>query len=161
MRWRHLVLLNVLVLLSLPADGQTDEKPIKPANIPTQFTGQFVWLMDPSGPPGAADGITVTINKFEEKDGVILFSGADNYHDSGFTAKIHGKIDPQSHHFTMWESEPSNSNSTTDGSFEGTISLDLQSIDAVWTTRATGKKGKLHLQTAKTRQSNRPPTAGQ
>ena len=59
--------------------------------------------------------------------------------------KVEGTIDAKKRRVSIRESDPSKPDSETDGSFEGTISENLQTIEAVWTTRGTGRKGDLKV----------------
>lgn len=48
---------------------------------------------------------------------------------------------------TIWEHDPIDPGGfIIDGSHQGRLSDDLQTIDATWTSRATGEQGQLHLQ---------------
>ncbi|MDP6584934.1 MAG: hypothetical protein QF535_09775, partial [Anaerolineales bacterium] len=56
------------------------------------------------------------------------------------------KITPSTLCFEMWEMNPTGSvDFVTDGSHVGTISNDLKSIQAVWTTKVSGEQGDLKL----------------
>jgi len=95
----------------------------------------------------------VTINvptSFLDQEGNIVADGKGRYlsirggpHD--INIKI--KISPESRRFEMWEIDPDkDSGFLTEGSHVGTISKDLKTIKAVWTTTGTGEQGELLLE---------------
>ena len=66
--------------------------------------------------------------------------------------KVEGVIDRKTRRVSLRESEPSRANSDTNGSFEGAISEDFQSIDAVWNTNGSRNNGELKLKARKAKE---------
>jgi hypothetical protein len=128
----------VLVLFLIPNPERWDDKRIRVANVPREFKGDFEWR-------GWKNPYTLVlkIDKIEEKDGVIRFSGTHFYTPGDYRMKVEGTIDAKKRSVSIRESDPSKPDSETDGSFEGTISEDLKTLEAVWTTKDTGKMGDL------------------
>jgi hypothetical protein len=94
--------------------------------------------------------VTISINNIltDLEDNVIAegngFYEAKGYDNTAINIKI--KITPSTLRFEMWEMNPTGSGDyETDGSHVGTISNDLKSIQAVWTTKVSGKQGDLKL----------------
>ena len=141
---KRVAVLWVLALVLIPSLGQADDKPIRVADVPREFKGEFEWR-DEKKPYT----LVLKIDKIEEKGGVIRFSGTHAYTPGDYKMKVEGTIDPKKRSVSIRESDPSKADSETDGSFEGTISEDLQSIEAVWTTKGTGKKGDLKVKAKK------------
>jgi hypothetical protein len=133
-----------LALFVLPGVGRAEDKPIHAAAVPREFKGEYEWR-DEKKPYT----LTLKIDKIEEKDGTISFFGSHLYTPGDYKMKIEGTIDAKSRRITIRESDPSQDDSETDGSFEGTISKDLQTIEAVWTTKSTGNKGDLKVEAEK------------
>jgi hypothetical protein len=158
---KRIAVLWVLTLVLMPSIGQADGKPIREANvpreikeeseqrvrvadIPREFKGEFEWRDEKK--PYRLD---LKIDKIEEKGGVIRLSGTHAYTPGDYKMKVEGTIDPKKRNISIRESDPSKADSETDGSFEGTISEDLQSIEAVWTAKGTGNKGDLKVKANK------------
>lgn len=83
-----------------------------------------------------------------DSDGNVVAMGTGEYKTANGDTKIDIKfqISPNLLRFEMWEMNPKgSSNFITDGSHIGTISEDLKTINAVWTTKSTGKHGDLSL----------------
>jgi len=135
----------VFAIVVIPSLVQADEKKIRVADIPREFTGTFEWRSDEVLLPA-----TLTIEKIEEKDGVITFTGVQHYANTGSQMKVEGTILVRNRRITIRESELTNTNAVIDGSFEGTISPDMQMIDAIWTTDSNGSKGDLRHMAKKT-----------
>ena len=136
----------VCALFLLTGAAPIEEKPIRAADVPREFKGQFTWK-----DADMSFTLTLTIDKIDEKDGVIRFSGSHLYTPGDYKMKIEGTIDAKSRRITIQESDPSRESSEIDGSFEGTISKGLDSIEAVWTTKSTGKKGDLKVEAKKSK----------
>jgi hypothetical protein len=141
---QRVAVLWVSALLLIPSAGRSDDKPIRTADVPREFKGEFEWR-DEKKPYT----LVLKIEKIEEKDGVIRFSGTHVYTPGDYKMKVEGTIDAKKRSVTIRESDPSKPDSETDGSFEGSITEDLQAIDAVWTTKSTGNKGDLKVKAKK------------
>jgi hypothetical protein len=142
-----IALMASLVILAIfihPQPGLADVKQIRVGNIAREFKGEFEWRDEKK--PYA---LMLKINKIEEKDGVIHFSGIHIYMPGNYKMKVEGTINPNKRSISIRELDPSRADSETDGSFEGTISEDLQTIEAVWTTKGTGNKGDLKVRALK------------
>jgi hypothetical protein len=137
---RRVAVLWILALVLAPSLGRSDDKPVRVADVPRIFEGEFEWRdgRDPYT-------LVLTIDKIEEKDGVIHFSGTHVYTPGDYKMKVEGTIDPKKRSISIRESDPSKADSETDGSFEGTISKNLLSIEAVWTSKDTCNKGDLKV----------------
>jgi hypothetical protein len=161
------IALSAMISLSPVGRATAENQAALPNVLPNKFVGTFRWVSKLPGPeqPGrefwrldkSPSPVTLTIERAEVKDGIIRLSGKHVYKDS--QVKVVGKINPQSGQLSLWEFEPvPNTNFTTEGSFEGTISKDFQTIEAEWTTTGgpmIGFKGDLHLQA----ESSQPPPA--
>lgn len=146
MTWRHVILIALLVSPTFGQDGSGD-KPVRAGDIPRVFRGEYAWR-EGAGTWQMPSKVTLTMDTIVEKNGTIEFSGSDVYvKGNEYKMKVTGTIDPRWRFLTMKEVAVSSPVGMTDGSYEGTISRDLQTIDAVWTTSGTGKKGDLHLTT--------------
>ncbi len=141
---KHIVVLWVFVLLLIPSPGRSEDKPVRAADVPREFKGVFEWRGEKK-----PYTLILKIDKIEETDAVVSFSGTHLYTPGDYEMKIEGTIDTQKRSVTIRESDPSRPDSVTDGSFEGTISGDLQTLEAVWTTRGTGNKGDLRVMAKK------------
>jgi hypothetical protein len=93
--------------------------------------------------------MTISINNIltDLEDNVIAGGNGLYETEDGNTAiNIKIKITPSTLRFEMWEMNPTGSDDfVTDGSHVGTISNDLKSIQAVWTTKGSGEQGDLKL----------------
>jgi hypothetical protein len=135
---------SALVLFVVTSAGWAQDIPIRAADVPREFKGEFAWR-DETKPYT----LTLEIDKIDEKHGTIRFSGSHLFTPGDYKMKVDGTIDAKSRRITIRESDPSRADSDTDGSFEGTITADLQTIEAVWTTKSTGNKGTLKVQAKK------------
>ena len=141
---RRSAVMCTLALFLASSIGQAEDKPVRAADVPREFKGEYEWR-DEKKPYT----LTLKIDKIEEKDGVIHFSGSHLYAPGDYKMKVAGTIDTKKRSVSIRESDPSRPDTETDGSFEGAISEDLQSIDAVWTTKGTGNKGDLKVKANK------------
>ena len=113
--------------------------------IPREFEGQFSWR---AGVDTQPNHLVLKIDRVKEKDGILSFSGSHIY-QSGDRMRAAGTIDLENHRVSIRESEASSVDAETDGLFAGTISTDLQTIEAEWTSHSTGDKGELKLEAKK------------
>lgn len=132
----------IAAVLFLGATGTlAEKKPIAASDIPRRFEGQYKWRKE-----GRKYSVVLTIDKVKDKkDGTIRFSGSHAYSSGDYTMAVDGTIDTDDRSITMHESDPTNPNSEVEGFFEGTISDDLKTIEAVWTTKSSGLKGDLKV----------------
>ncbi len=146
MNWSYRIICLCLLCLVLPDSLRAEDKPLKASDIPTNFVGRLNWQFAPAADHTVIvpDSFRLVIDNMEEKDGQIFFAGHD-INQSRSKTTIHGKIDLKTRHLTMKESEPADVHPVTEGTLEGTISPDLQTIEAVWTTQSSDKKGTLRL----------------
>ncbi len=143
----RLIILGALLVAGIVEGSPAEEKPVRSSEIPRVFRGEYAWR-EGAGTWQVPSKVTLTIETIVEKNGMIEFSGSDVYvKGNEYKMKVTGKIDPQWRFLTMKETAASSPSGVTDGSYEGTISRDLQTIEAVWTTTGTGKKGDLYLTT--------------
>ena len=133
-----------LALISLANIADAQDRPIRVADLPREFQGQYQW-----GDGSMPFTLILKFEKIEEKQGTIHFSGSHFYMPGDWKAKIDGTIDAKSGRITIWESEASRPGLVTDGSFVGAVSSDLQSIEALWTTNSTGNTGWLKVKAKK------------
>lgn len=113
------------------------------ANLPTDFQGTFQWDNDPT-----VQEVKVRIDSVSIGSGrQVTATGSAVYTTLGQKTAINvtWQIDPVTGRFEMWEKDPTSADFVTDGSHVGTISTDLQSINAMWTTRSSGQLGQLCL----------------
>jgi hypothetical protein len=132
--------LFALVLVLEPSMRRPPEKPVRATDMPHEFRGQFAW-----GQQDNPYTLILTIERITGKDGIITFWGRHHYTPGDYTMKVEGTIDARSRRIRIRESQPSHPNADTDGSFNGTISEDLRTIDAGWTGSSPDKKGALKL----------------
>jgi hypothetical protein len=140
------VVFCIVVFGAVAQDGFAQDKPIQATAVPREFKGTFEWRDAPQ-----PYTVTLKIEKIAEKDGVLRFSGTHFYTPGNYLLHVEGIIDPKSRVLTIRESDPAQSGAITNGSFSGTLSKDLQTIDAVWSTTDTRAKGDLKVQAEKTR----------
>jgi hypothetical protein len=129
-----------------PSAATEKDKPIKAADVPREFRGTFEWK-DMS----AAYDLILKIEKIAEKDGVIRFSGTHSYTPGEYVMKIEGTIDPKSRRISIFETEVLAGGGDLDGSFAGTISADLTTLEAMWTSDTSGKRGDLKVKAQKSK----------
>jgi hypothetical protein len=132
--------LALAVILCLPLAIQAQQPPQKAPQLPRTFTGIFEWR----GTNPMRERVTLTIDSVEEKDGVITFTGTQTYQGAMLTEKATGRIDRKTGKISLRVSDPSGP-AITEGSFEGTISANLDAITTVWIGQNGGMDGDLKL----------------
>ena len=133
---------TALLLFATSASGEAAPRlKDKGPTVPRDFNGKFGLYT-----------VVLKIDSVQEKDGLIRFKGTHIYTPGDYTMKVEGTIDRKTWRVSIRESEPSHAGSDTNGSFEGAISEDFQSIDAVWTTEGTRNKGELKLKARKAKE---------
>jgi len=116
--------------------------------LPKIFAGEFRWYGDSIGQKVQ---IMINLTKRQDDSKRIEAIGCGRYDASGRVTNIGIRmlIDPRTLEIEIWEFDPRGPASfTTDGSHKGKLFDDLQGIDAEWTTRSTGQKGRLLLRAA-------------
>lgn len=144
--------LSALLLIALPAlaaaEAPTTDERSFAERVPRAWCGVFRW-------DGDAREQHVTI-RFErvaarpggeiEAEGPGLVRYEDEPPERGVRFRMRAAIDPATLRIEMFESIGApRSDYVTDGSHLGALAPDLQSLSAVWTTRATGRQGALRL----------------
>jgi hypothetical protein len=141
---RILVVALFVGLVSLPAGGQTLSTRTIERNLPRNYTGTFSW--DSGGDEQTVDIRFDVVRKLEA--GLIEAIGCGRYDASGVVTDIKVKmtISAPDLAIELFELEPEGeADFTVDGSHVGHLSDRLRHLVAVWTTRATGAKGRLDL----------------
>jgi len=142
-------LLNFLMFSSLLFSGgetfaATPDKLAIRDNLPRHYSGTFNWHGNKS-----VQYVSIAISKvYIDSENNIIAEGAGKYTENRRDTNIDIiiKISPETLRFEMWEKNPADSGSfVTDGSHVGTISNDLKTIKAVWTTKSNGKQGDWKL----------------
>jgi hypothetical protein len=112
--------------------------------LPRTYAGEFRWHGNPR-----PQKVEIKINLTKRIDARRVETiGCGRYDAAGAITDIGVRmmIDVDNLDIEIWEFSPSGSPSfTTDGSHKGKLADDLQAINAEWTTRSTGEKGKLEL----------------
>ncbi|MEM7216565.1 MAG: hypothetical protein AAF423_13580 [Pseudomonadota bacterium] len=80
-----------------------------------------------------------------------MATGQGSYMSGGTLTfiKVRWRIDSDNFNITISESEPTEPDFVTDGTYEGTISWDLLKVRTKWETRSTGQTGVLELEADK------------
>jgi endonuclease G len=126
-------------------DGKQEKvKAVRPADIPIEYTGQYQWQGG-----GQPHEVTLKLSLIEMNGDDIRIVGTHTYAPGGYTMKVTGVIDRRTRRLTLLESEPNMPDAVTEGVFQGTLSEDFQSIEAVWTSAANGFQGALKLRAKK------------
>ena len=116
------------------------------ARLCGSFRGTFQWEASP-----AVQDVSIRLEPATvDGAGAVSAVGKGDYIVNGVrTTSIDVKwlIEAQSLRFEMWELNPVGISRSfvTDGSHVGTITPDLRTIEATWTTQSSGQRGKLLL----------------
>ena len=132
--------------LTLAASGQTGDIDALVANLPRGFVGDFRWDDD-----RAIQNVAIRFRSVRRVDAEHAEAlGCGNYNAAGIVTSIDVKMQVtlSGLQVEIWESAPDRGNFTTDGSHHGRLSQDLGAIDAEWTTRSSGQRGRLRLRAA-------------
>ena len=112
--------------------------------LPRAFIGEFLWDGDKT-----VQNIVITFDQVRALNGQNAEAlGCGSYEVGRTVSKIRVRMfvklpDLQ---VEIFERSPEGNGSfETGGSHRGTLSADLQTIDAQWTTTASGQRGQLHL----------------
>jgi len=142
--WSVLVLAAILCCFSsaaLAADANETADA-----LPRRFKGIYQWRDRKFG-----SEVFVKITDIRVANGLIWAEGEGRHVEEEFRTEIKVElvIDPATLAVEMWEQSPrgerDNPKFSTDGSYRGEIAPDLKTIQAVWTTASTGRKGTLTL----------------
>lgn len=113
-------------------------------NLPSDYTGEFRWYGD-----SVSQLVEIRILAVGRPDANRIEAiGCGRYDAYGRITRIRVRmvIEVPSLDVEIWEFNPvSGAFFTIDGSHKGKLVGNLQSIDAEWTTRTTGQKGRLRL----------------
>lgn len=118
----------------------------KQAPVMHYYAGNFQWQG-----PYESQRVEFCFTQRTNKNNEISLKGHGRYFTSKSVTEValQGLVKLKSHDIEIWESDPVGSkNFITDGSHHGTISNDLNSINAIWATNSNKQKGKLQLQAA-------------
>jgi hypothetical protein len=132
--------------LSLAATAQTGDIDALVANLPRGFIGDFRW-----DDGGAIQNVAIRFKSVRRVDAEHAEAlGCGNYNTAGIVAAIDVKMQVTltGLEVEIWESAPDRASFVTDGSHRGRLSRDLDAIDAEWTTRSSGQRGRLRLRAA-------------
>ncbi len=125
------------------ACGQATDAESVIARLPRAFVGEFRWDND-----RATQTVAIRFETVRRLDAAhVEATGCGVYDADGKVTAIDVKM-----HVTVpdlaveiWESAPDRAAFVTDGSHRGSLSGDLRSIDARWTTASSGQQGRLRL----------------
>lgn len=126
------------VTIAVAADA-----PVRAADLPRLFKGTYAWRDN-----GQEYPVELKLDRVEEKDGIVRFTGTNHYLRGDTRMQVRGEIDPVARTLKMTEHQPGGGYAAyaeTEGAFAGKLSADLQVLEAEWTTRDTGRKGDLRL----------------
>ena len=141
----YLMILGFLFLSACATNSVSTGGSAVMDNLPRKYHGTFRWKSEQS-----IQIMSIAISEvFVDLEKNIMATGTGRYDtpDGGTNIDIKIKIVPDSLRFEMWEMDPKGtSDFITDGSHVGTISNDLRTIEAVWTTSGSGQQGDLMLQ---------------
>lgn len=134
----------LLVVLVWPITGWTvSESENIRSNLCRQLRGSFKW-----NGSSQIQNVSISLSDIRvDTNNDVLALGKGQYTTNSRVTDIDVKwlIDPKSGRFEMWESNPTRPGFVTEGSHVGSISGDLKSVTAIWTTRGTGEQGTLVL----------------
>jgi hypothetical protein len=141
-----LLLLMLICGASPTASGQAGDIDALVAKLPRGFIGDFRW--DNDGAPQNVAVVFKSVQRLDAEHAEAL--GCGNYNAAGTVTSIDVKmrITLTGLEVEIWESAPDRATFTTNGSHVGRLSDDLAAIDAEWTTRSNGQRGRLRLRAA-------------
>jgi hypothetical protein len=140
-------LLILALILTLAATAALAADPFElAASLPRQFAGVYRW-----NDRKIDQNVSVRLETVSVRSGKVLALGKgrhkEEYYSTDVTVEM--AIDSETLAVQMWERSPSgadgNPKFVVEGCYAGEISGDLSSINAVWTTAGTGRKGSLRL----------------
>lgn len=140
------IIVKLIILISLLNACAPKRQPeVENNNAPTlrYYTGTFRWNEELE-----AQQVQFCFTDVKKDSKGTNFKGYGRYQtDSGDTnLKIRGTINHSTYYTEIFELEPQGSASfETGGVHRGAVSPDFRAIDAAWTTKSSGKKGRLNL----------------
>ncbi len=147
---RRLLALSAMLLLVLPAAAETPRQgdAAFAERLPRAWCGVFRWDGDPR-----EQHVTVKFARFATRaDGTVEAEGPGlvRYEDEtpaqAVSFRMRAVIDPMTRRIEMFESIAApRADYVTSGSHLGTLAPDLQSMNTVWTTRGTGRRGTMRM----------------
>ena len=108
----------------------------------------FFGTYSPTISTPAKQNVSITVSSLSiDSGGDVIAVGVGEYNTTQGKTEIDVRfqITPNTLRFEMWETTPGDTGFTTEGSHVGTISEDLKTINAIWTTTSTGEQGELFL----------------
>ena len=143
---RLAVMIAAAMLLLAPAVHATDMKQLT-GKLPRAYIGEFQWDGDKT-----VQNVVITFDKVRALNGRNAEAlGCGSYEVGRRVTKIKVQMFVRLSDLTVEILELSpegNGTFETGGSHRGTLSNDLQRIDAQWTTTTSGQRGRLHLRAA-------------
>lgn len=135
-----------LLLLLLP-EAPRAEAPFA-ERVPRAWCGAFRWDGDPR-----EQHVTIRFARIAQRaDGgieaegpaLVRFDGEPP--DRAIPFRMRAVINPATRRIEMFESiDAPRADFVTDGSHVGTLAADLRTMNTVWTTRGTGRRGAMHM----------------
>jgi hypothetical protein len=142
--WKIQLGLALLVASSLLATVRATEMETLASRLPRAYAGEFIWDGDK-----AAENVTFifeSVRDLSDQKGEAVGCAAYETKRDVAKVKVRMFIRLSDLQVEIWEQSPQGDTQfETDGSHRGSLSEDLQRIDAQWTTRITGRHGQLHL----------------
>jgi hypothetical protein len=138
--------LLAMIGAQISARGQAPDAASVVADLPRAFVGEFRWDGD-----RAIQTLAIRFNTVRRLDaGHVGATGCGVYETEGRSTAIDVRMQVSLPGLAVeiWERAPDQPAFVTDGSHRGSLSGDLHSIEARWTTTATGQQGELRLQAA-------------
>ena len=141
-----LFLLTLICGAPSAATAQTGDIDALVAKLPLGFVGDFQWDNDRTLQKVAIRFSSVRRLDAEHAEAL----GCGRYDAAGTVTSINVKmrVSLTGLEVEIWESAPDRATFTTNGSHLGRLSDDLGAIDAEWTTRSNGQRGRLRLRAA-------------
>lgn len=143
---RLAVMFAAAMLMLAPAVHATDMTQLT-GKLPRAYIGEFQWDGDKT-----VQNVVITFDKVRALNGQNAEAlGCGSYEVGRRVTKIKVRMFVRLSDLTVEILELSpegNSTFETGGSHRGTLSDDLQRIDAQWTTTTSGQRGQLHLRAA-------------
>jgi len=144
---RLFIIFSTIISLAIYApQASSVESEFIRSNLPKIYEGTFKWHGKDQ-----TQNIIISVAESFESSGHVIVLGVGEYRTTVRNTKIDIKIQitPNTLRFEMWELNAKEvENFVTDGSYVGTISGDLKTIIAIWTTSTgvnAGAQGDLFL----------------
>ena len=148
---RRIRALSALLLLLLPAMARAEPPKVEAGmadRVPRAWCGVFRWEGD-----AREQHVTIKFARLApradgaiEADGPGLVRYEDEAPSQAVPFRMRAVIDPGTRRIEMFESiDAPRADYVTSGSHVGTLAPDLRTMNTVWTTRGTGRRGTMHL----------------